>query len=227
MNRKELAKILRQTAGKLSATAETSIGFGIIILWLDSAAKHIRRRYKQHTEEQIREYGTKDPAIFKYELEDMPTAEFMEFLKLAYPFNVAFERKLFKYVCNHLEVAEQLLPLFRFKFNTDIIFKSAVNYRDASLSVKLLEEWGPWEGARILVGREWDPKDLLDAWKAKINKRIIVHVIPLEIDIRSRLQAANVRREYPGGINCCKETFAKTIQEYDYRIDRFFMLINV
>jgi DNA polymerase elongation subunit (family B) len=52
-----------------------------------------------------------------------------------------------------------------------------------------------------------------------IELQVIDDVIPLEIDIRSILQAANVRGKFPGGINfCCKEIFAKMIQEYDYRI---------
>jgi hypothetical protein len=160
---------------------------------LESAVDYIQKyRYSQHTEEQIKEYAIKDPIIFKYELEDMPTTsvEFIEFLKSAQqdPHNITFKTKLFGYVCNHIELASQLLPLFQSDFieYERIIVEYGLKYQDTNLSMKLLEyaEEGSDE-MRILKAREWDPVNLFKAWNIGYGKpRVIMEIIEYQLDTK-------------------------------------------
>jgi hypothetical protein len=133
------------------------------------AAKYIAQNYPRHTLKDIIAYGTQDRQLFKYPLREMPaTAEFIKFLQSACfkPYETTYEIELFKFVCNHLELTEELTPLFQCNFLNlgEIVNTYGRNYQDTDLSLNLLRKKHRAISLvnRILASREWDAKQLYD-----------------------------------------------------------------
>jgi len=163
---------------------------------LDGAVGLLKNKYPRHTTSQIKEYATEDPAIFKYELEDMPTvsAEFIKFLSLPsfnqvgvfYEQGAVFEKGLFKYMCKHLEFADQLLPLLSPYF-IDILSEFGFNHQDSNLSLELLQKGNvnnP-DVMQVLINREWDPKTLFETKSPSpyILHQIVFNILKTKTDL--------------------------------------------
>jgi hypothetical protein len=218
----------------------------------------LQKRYTRHAGVQIKKYIYTDPTILRYKLQDMPVSEeFVEFLKLAlvdvgeqfihygkddnweekdeddekdetYDQCDVFEKGLFKYVCKHLELIEELLPLFNSNLGK-LLLEFGLDYQNTYLSVKLLLGYdaNPYV-RRILVNREWDPKKLFEI-SSQVPRDILNQIVFHKLNTKTdgwEIFPQFVNLKYLAGLNMDDEFFRRCAQSWK-RLDIFWDTTNL